>query len=334
MKFPLLLFSNGLILLQPVAGGPFTWIADKLDKALDKAVDVIVKGHRWNRTITVDEFARRDQESWCTVKPKKAYNVVVSKRQRGRSQTKAQKRAATDGQNYTEVEFYIKLDLRDPGDGSAYAYQDFIQHYEVQGSVNAQAEWDAAKPVAIFDSNGDPTEAARKVWADAPVACESCGWVSSEADWCKYTVERWFRMDAVHTSGEDVYPYWPRVEVTNCTEVGCTRARLRKASHYLDLAVRKKGGKESKTTCTIEKLKWDLNAWRSVQVGAELSGKTRIGYGLVCSSLAAPAAWPQEKRTAADGRKGTYADFIERYGSPDGAGDREWSAATPMRDET
>lgn len=80
-----------------------------------KNVDVTVKGHRWERAITIENYAAHSDSAWCDSMPAGAYDVTRSREERSTRQV-------ADGQDCSPAR-------RDNGDGTFTVVQNCTTKY-------------------------------------------------------------------------------------------------------------------------------------------------------------------------------------------------------------
>jgi len=88
-------------------------------------------------------------------------------------------------------------------------------------------------------------------------------------------------------------------------------------------------GKTSDTSCSegpAGLAPTELSIFQKFEVGQTYKATSRMGYGLLCSSIQFPDRLP-EKRLARDKKAYNYGEFVEFYGSE--AADY-WAAAHPV----
>lgn len=306
------------LLLSIVSAGLLD-VFSKVHKAVkdvvgDQSVQVKVVSQTWTRRTHIEAFRQHREEAWCSERPNESYNLSIVRKQRGTR--KVEQRKAADGTKYSYTEFinYYSPEKRQADNGKAYTYKEFLDYYGQDGRGDLQ--W----VTSTIMSEPDSRQKADEEWSKASqldctdACCPNCYTESLEDFWCTYSVDRWTRSRDVTVKGDNAYPYWPVLDVSECKDLSLECERVgphdnffRVAFDMTDLADKQTS---SKTHCDQGHMSQDV--WQQLVIGKSYGAKRRVAWGLLCSSLDVIDK-PTERRRAADGALYTFAEFADFY---------------------
>eukprot|EP00930_Biecheleria_cincta_P054844 TRINITY_DN41237_c0_g1_i1.p1 TRINITY_DN41237_c0_g1~~TRINITY_DN41237_c0_g1_i1.p1 ORF type:complete len:355 (-),score=65.28 TRINITY_DN41237_c0_g1_i1:25-1005(-) len=283
------------------------------DTVGDQPVQVKVENQTWTRRINVEVFRQHREETWCSERPSESYKLSAVRKKRGIREV--EQRKATDGTLYSYAAFidHYSPEKRQADNGQAYTYKQFLDYY------GKDERGDLRWVTATTTSEPDSGNVADEEWSKAAKlectgeCCPNCHTESFEDFWCSFSIDRWTWSRAVTANGDNAYPYWPVVDVSECKEPILECERVGKHDNLFRVEFAMTDGPDkpsSKTHCDQGHMSQDV--WQQLVIGKSYEAKKRLAWGLLCSSLNVPDQ-PLERRRAADGTLYTYAEFADFY---------------------
>jgi len=311
--FPMLCFPS-----ITVEGGILDSIKSMFDVS-DKDVSVKVDQHKWERTIAIEVFENSAKANWCNLIPSDADVHGVQRKTR---KTEKVKQRMVDSKLYTHREMmeWYAPEKRLAEDGRAYSWQEFTDYFK----KDPEMTWFKAKvdPETVSEktrqyATGKWNEAVDNVCKGE--CCPNCHDEQVPDFWCEYTAKVWMKKDVKKAAEATAFPYWPEVNINECStpKLGCERRGAKSESYSVALTMTEGGAAPEKTTCT-DAGQIDFPKWQLLEAGNTYTAKKRKLYGLLCGSIQIPHG-DRTKKVAADGKAYIYEEFVDWYGSRAGA---------------